>query len=96
MQQRIFWLDAARAIAIMLVVFTHVNGQISNDYVLKSLFNSIDRLGVPIFIMLSGGLLLPKLSQVDFLQFYKKRIPQFIILIIFYSICYLSVFSLFF
>lgn len=96
MQQRIFWLDAARAIAIMLVVFTHVNGQISNDYVLKSLFNSIDRLGVPIFIMLSGGLLLPKLSQVDFLQFYKKRIPQFIILIIFYSIVTSAFFLYFF
>lgn len=87
MKQRIFWLDAARAIAIVLVVFTHIHERVGVDnYLLQSFFYSIDRLGVPIFFMLSGGLILPKLVSINYLSFYKKRIPQFFLLLIFYSI----------
>lgn len=84
---RIYWLDATRAIAILLVVFTHAHEQagISNE-MLRSIFYSFDRLGVPLFFMISGGLILPKLSGVSCIQFYKKRIPQFILLLFIYSI----------
>ncbi|PVX31700.1 acyltransferase-like protein [Pasteurella langaaensis DSM 22999] len=79
MNQRIFWLDAARAIAIVLVVFTHIHERVGIDnYLLKSLFYNIDRLGVPIFFMLSGGLILPRLVTIDYGTFYKRRIPQFL------------------
>lgn len=87
-KNRIFYLDVARTIAILLVVFTHVHEQIGvkND-IIKSIFYSIDRVGVPIFFMLSGGLVLPKLiGKIDCLKFYKKRIPQFIILLFVYSV----------
>lgn len=87
MKQRIFWLDSVRAIAIVLVVFTHIHENVGIDnYLLKSFFYNIDRLGVPIFFMLSGGLILPKLVSVNYWSFYKKRIPQFFLLLIFYSI----------
>ncbi len=44
-------------------------------------------MGVSIFFMLSGGLVLPKLeNKVNYLKFYKKRIPQFIILLFVYSV----------
>lgn len=87
MKQRIYWLDAGRAIAIVLVVFTHIHERVGvNNYLLASLFYNIDRLGVPIFFMLSGGLILPKLVAIDYWSFYKKRIPQFFLVLIFYSI----------
>lgn len=87
-KNRILYLDVARTIAILLVVFTHVHEQIGiNNDIMKSIFYSIDRMGVPIFFMLSGGLILPKLtSETNYFKFYKKRIPQFIILLFFYSV----------
>ncbi|HEI9857587.1 TPA: acyltransferase family protein [Proteus mirabilis] len=87
MENRVHWLDSARAIAIMLVVFTHAHER-SGDlpYYIKSIFYSIDRIGVPIFFMISGGLLIPKLSNIDILTFYKNKIPKFIFLLSFYTI----------
>lgn len=87
MDNRIHWLDSARAIAIMLVVFTHAHERAGDiPYYITSIFYSIDRIGVPIFFMISGGLLIPKLSNVDIVEFYKKKIPKFIFLLIFYTI----------
>lgn len=67
MKQRIFYMDAMRrAIAIILVVFTHAHEQVGiNNYLVKSFFYSIDRMGVPLFFMLSGGLVLPKMENVN-------------------------------
>ena len=75
-KNRNFYLDGASTIAILLVVFTHVHEQIGvkND-IIKSIFYSVDRMGVPIFFMLSGGLVLPKLvGKVDYLKFYTKEL----------------------
>lgn len=85
--RRIFWLDVSRALAILLVVFTHAHevAGIQNN-LLISIFYTIDRLGVPIFFMISGGLILPKLVNVNVFAFYKKRIPQFAILLVFWSV----------
>ena len=63
----------------------HENVYIENKLIV-SLFYSIDRIGVPLFFMLSGGLILPKIVNTNIITFYKKRIPQFFILIIVWSI----------
>ncbi|MGR7280864.1 acyltransferase [Klebsiella aerogenes] len=87
MVKRIFWLDAARAIAIILVVFTHAHERAGiHSEMLRSIFYGIDRLGVPLFFMISGGLILPKLVNCNLLAFYKKRIPQFIVLLVVWSV----------
>ncbi|NCH57666.1 hypothetical protein EHJ10_02320 [Cronobacter dublinensis] len=72
---RIFWIDCARFVAIIMVVFTHAHesARVTSEAA-KSIFYSIDRIGVPIFFMLSGGLLLPKAHTIPILQFYKKKI----------------------
>ncbi|WP_390932267.1 acyltransferase family protein [Pantoea septica] len=49
-------------------------------------FHLLGRLGVPLFFMITGSLLVPKLKDADILNFYLKRIPQFCILIIFYTL----------
>lgn len=76
----------ARTIAILFVVFTHVHEQIGVDsYIIQAIFYDIDRLGVPLFFMLSGALVLPKIVNINMWVFYRKRIPQFIFLLFFYS-----------
>ena len=83
---RIYWLDVTRAIAILFVVFTHVHEQVGVDsYIIQAIFYDIDRLGVPLFFMLSGALVLPKIVNINMWVFYRKRIPQFIFLLFFYS-----------
>lgn len=85
--KRVFWMDAVRAVAICLVVFTHAHERAGiQSQTLKSLFYSIDRLGVPLFLMISGALILPKIVNADCFSFYKKRIPQFIVLLIVWSV----------
>ena len=84
---RVFWIDCARFVAIILVLLTHAHEQanVSNETV-KSILYCIDRTGVPIFFMLSGGLILPKIHSMPVLTFYRKRIPQFFVLLIVYSV----------
>ncbi|WP_259565791.1 acyltransferase [Enterobacter sichuanensis] len=85
--KRIHWVDSARFVAILMVVVTHCHDKMKIGNVLvSSLFYSIDRLGVPIFLMISGGLILPGLEKKDPIEFYKKRIPQFLFLIFIYTV----------
>ena len=75
-----------RAIAILFVLFTHVHEQVGVDsYIIQAIFYDIDRLGVPLFFMLSGALVLPKIVNINMWVFYRNRIPQFIFLLFFYS-----------
>jgi surface polysaccharide O-acyltransferase-like enzyme len=85
--ERKSWIENARAIAIFLVVFTHCHERTPGSVVLsESIFYAIDRLGVPIFFMISGGLILPKLANRGILEFYKKRIPQFVLSLIIFCV----------
>lgn len=87
MQNRVYWLDAARAIAILLVVFTHCHEQAGIwDPFRSGIFYTIDRLGVPIFFMISGGLILDRIKDVDVFKFYRKRVVQFFVLLVVYSV----------
>ncbi len=87
---RIYWMDAARVVAIILVVLTHASEVTGFPNVLsKSIFYSIDRLGVPLFFMLSGALLLTRAAKLEIGEYYKKywkRIVQFILLFFIYSV----------
>lgn len=85
---RIVYLDIARTIAIILVVFCHaieavykMNMQEWNTLSLESqIFRTVSftiaRLGVPIFLFISGKLLLEKKfeNEEDFISFYKKNL----------------------
>lgn len=90
--ERIHWMDFARFVAIILVVFTHAHETVVyGDTSIKSIFYTIDRMAVPLFLFISGRLILPNLHNKPILSFYKKRLPQFLLLIVFYSIATSSV-----
>lgn len=84
------WLDYARALAICLVLMTHAidrSPELSVAY--HSLTRSIDRMGVPLFFMISGCLILPKaigMTWGGFYAKYAKRIIHFALLTGFFSI----------
>lgn len=89
-KRRYVWMDVARVIAIVLVILTHANERAGSPCLeYKSIIYSIDRLGVPIFLMLSGGLMIPKCADCsvsDFYKKYKSRIIQFVLLLFFYAL----------
>ena len=92
--KREYSFDILRVISMCMVIIIHVSnvysrsyGIISNKSFLFSLiFNTISRISVPIFLMISGALLLER----DFnKKKYLNRIKKFIILTIIWDIIYL-------
>ena len=93
-QNREYSFDILRAISMIMVIIIHVSniycrkyGFISsNSYVFSLIFNTISRVSVPIFFMISGALLLNRPFDKSK---YIKRIIKFIILIVAWDIIYL-------
>ena len=92
--KREYSFDILRVISMIMVIIVHVSnvysrsfGFISNSsFIFSLIFNTISRISVPIFLMISGALLLDR--KFDFKK-YKKRIIKFLILIIVWDIIYL-------
>lgn len=88
---RIKWMDLSRTLAILFVIILHVMDEylakidLDNfQWILYQSERTIGRLSVPVFLMLSGALILPIKNNT--LSFYKRRIPQFLTVTIIYSI----------
>lgn len=91
----ILWADLIRVIATVLVVVIHVSGQITNvwgevpngSWLIADIYGGIARVCVPLFFMISGFLLLPRVESLS--AFYRKRIPKVLIPYIVWSLIYL-------
>lgn len=101
MNKRIFYYDELRCIAILLVILAHVS-RIYVPFNYSNLYNSIPGfvnvigfMGVPLFFMLSGALLLNK-EYHSLSSFYKKRFSRIIPPFIFWMFLTVSVVFLFF
>ncbi|MEE0901831.1 MAG: acyltransferase [Methanobrevibacter sp.] len=99
--KRIFYFDALRALAIACVMLTHIysltyynlRGQyaiLSSGWIATQIIGNPFRLGVVLFLMLSGALLLGR--EEDIHTFLKKRIPRIAIPFIFWNAVLLTVF----
>ena len=96
--KRIFYFDGLRAIAILCVVLLHVTGHlgeimnynISTIYSFSGAFeifaNNFFRIGIALFLMLSGALLLGR--EWDVRSFFSKRIPRIAKPFIFWSLIF--------
>lgn len=90
-REQIAWIDLLRVAACFLVVVSHACdpfvGQLDNnryEFLSGAMIGSFVRPCVPLFVMMSGVLLLP--INMDMLSFYKKRTKRLLIPFVFWSI----------
>ena len=91
---KIEWLDSLRVFATFAVILVHVSHplteQIHHPYWwVANLYDSAARFCVPIFLMLSGALLLKK--QEDLKSFFSKRMTRILIPFLFWNTVYIIV-----
>lgn len=90
------WLDNARIVAILAVVLLHVAASVvleatigSGSWWAGNLYDAFVRWCVPVFVMISGALLLSPDKQEDLSAFYRKRVSRVLIPILFWSVFFL-------
>lgn len=89
------WADTIRIVAIYLVVSVHLSflpDKIQASGLIYFIHFAIAKSSVPLFVMLSGALLLPKKESISF--FYKKRFKRILIPWMFWSIIFIPFLSL--
>jgi surface polysaccharide O-acyltransferase-like enzyme len=94
-ENKLIWTNNLRVLATISVILLHVSGQILIQYGKVSefvwwtgnLYDSSVRFCVPIFVMLTGFLLLPKSYEIG--DFIKKRFLRIILPFLFWSIVYI-------
>lgn len=89
------WIDNSRIVAVFAVVFLHVAADVLfiNDigaefWWYANFFDSAVRWCVPVFVMLSGALLLDSSKVESISAFYKKRVSRIFIPLVFWSVIY--------
>lgn len=97
---RKWYLDYLRIGAILAVVLMHCSGLIDDEvnqssvlWHLSILFGSITRWAVPIFVMISGSLMLSK-KDLSIKRLFLKYILRFVIAYLFWSFVYTIIFSI--
>lgn len=93
MNKRIFYYDALRAMAIIGIVFCHVSliflplSLNNSDLYIVAFFDCFRDFSIPVFVMLSGALLLNRSES--FKVFFKKRLSRLLIPFFFWVIVYI-------
>ena len=96
MTKRIKYCDALKALAIIFVILIHVLAVYRDVFInsnrvyyfFLSLLDSIDRIAVPSFFMITGILMLNKKPENDYLKYLRKRMPKLIITFTIFSLVY--------
>lgn len=89
-----YWIDLIRVVAVFQVILVHLSYVIffkddllSPNWVAANFYDSFSRMGVPLFFMVSGYLLLGKREPVG--DFFRKRFVKVGIPTLFWSVAYL-------
>jgi len=90
---------ALRVLAIISVVWLHVTAYLVfaqrpaavSGWWMTVLANAVSRWGVPIFVMTSGALLMPLVSDHSIFGFYKKRLGRHILPVAFWTLLFIGV-----
>lgn len=78
-QEKLFWPEVVKVVAIFLVVLLHVSARYlyhwpTDDllsWMIANIFDSLSRISVPLFVMVSGAMLLGRSE--DYVLFFRKR-----------------------
>lgn len=100
---RKLYFDVIRTVAILAIVMTHISAYIvvgfpdsaKAEFIVGNIFNGLSRVGVPLFVMLSGALLLNEDKPFSAKRFYKESLLWMVLLLIgwiaaygaFYAFC---------
>ena len=95
MKEKYLWVDVLRVFAIVAVVIVHVSADIVTEWRsvpwsgwwVANFYDSLARGAVPVFVMLSGALLLPQVES--YRDFFRKRFQRIFIPFIAWSVFYL-------
>lgn len=93
MGKNYFWIDVLKAVAAFSVIILHVSGSLLNEFNDKeqwwvgNLYDSLVRFCVPVFVMISGVLLLGRDESLS--NFLKKRFTRLLFPFFLWSIIYL-------
>lgn len=95
-KKRMFWPDAIRVISVFLVVLLHTSAKTvlswkiasTSEWMIGNIFDSFSRISVPLFIILSGSLLLNKKESLT--VFFKKRVKRILFPWFFWGIILLA------
>lgn len=97
---RIYYLDILRVMACIAVIVTHASCSFviadfgSINFIVGNIADSLSRIGVPLFVMISGSLLLDK-DYVNNNQKQLNRIIKMIVFFLFWSSIYALVFDMY-
>lgn len=87
------WIDNTKIVAMLAVIFIHSasmvvqNSSIGSEYWwIGNIYDSFFRWAVPVFLMVSGALLLDVNKKEEIGTFYRKRLARILVPIIFWSI----------
>ncbi len=90
------WIDNSKILGIFAVILLHVaaavviGNNIGSEYWwIGNLYDSLVRWCIPVFVMISGALLLDPEKKEGFSEFYKKRCAKIMIPLFFWSAFYL-------
>lgn len=75
--KRFIWPDFLRGLAIYLVIIIHVSPTLTDNNFLEQIITAFTRISVPLFVMVSGALLLGKSE--GYKEFFKKRVSKVLI-----------------
>jgi surface polysaccharide O-acyltransferase-like enzyme len=97
--QRDLRLDVLRITAIVAVIWLHVSGEVvvsepgpgDTEWWMGNLADAFSRWCVPLFVMASGALILPRRPDIAPWDFYRRRAARIVIPTLFWTMIYLGV-----
>jgi surface polysaccharide O-acyltransferase-like enzyme len=90
----LLWADILKVIAVLGVIFLHVSAPFlvpfspSREWWIGNIYDSLSRWCVPLFVMISGALILPKAGKVPVKQFLLVRVRRILVPFLIWSAVY--------
>lgn len=101
MKNRIWYLDFLKVISAVAVIFVHVISEywytlnISGfDFKILTIFDSVVRFCVPIYLMVSGALFLYDNKEISVKDMFKKYILRIFLIFVFWTMSYTIIFAI--
>lgn len=91
--------DILRFVSICAVVMIHISSRLQTDpfaqaFVTGNIFNSVSRFAVPVFMMITGALLLDEKRDISYKNVFSKYINRALLLFVLWSAAYTLLFQI--